>query len=126
MEQNEVMFFEDSRFYGSETFYRTTLLRSLVATEGIKYMFDTLACYWVGDFVMTCLPVLSKLLDSAGTFFVVKVVRNENNSATLTVDDGNENFILSKHIQYTDLSQNLKFYLIYDTVRWTMLLPSEY
>jgi len=42
------------------------------------------------------------------------------------MEDGNDNEILSQNIEYTDLTQNLKFYFSYDGKYWTMLLPSEY
>ena len=126
MDLDKVQYFEDPWFCGSETFYVTTAVRNLVATEGIKTMFDKLKCYWIGDHVMSYLHDIKSKVDVYGNFFVVRVIVSEDKSASFVVDDGNENLVISRRVDFTDLSQNVRFYLTFDSFRWTMLLPTEY
>jgi hypothetical protein len=119
--KKEIVFFEDFNFTGTENYYKTTFLKNFLVTDGIKFMFEKLACYWVGDVVASYFPNIVKL----DWFFSVKVIVNDS-KAFFTIDDGNENVLIKQDIPFTDLKHNLKMFLQWDGEKMVLMLPSEY
>lgn len=86
-----------SNFTGSEHYYRHPL--NVIYTDGIKYLADTCECYWLIDAVASW-QFEDKVKQEE--FQVIKLKVNEDNSALLTIDDGNDNVIATQIIEYTD------------------------
>jgi hypothetical protein len=123
MEQLE--FYENPECIGTQSYHRTTFIHSFVSTDGVIEMFKTLQCFWIGDVVASRLPDL-KVAAGDGTFFVVKVIRDDGQCAKFTIDDGDGRILISQKIEYTDLTQNVRMFLEYSDETWIMMLPSEY
>ncbi len=121
----ELEFYENPNCIGTMGYHRTTFLHAFVSTDGVIEMFKTLSCFWIGDVVVSWLPDLKKA--SLGeTFFAVKIIRDQAKGARFTIDDGNGKVLISQNIEYSDLPQNVKLFLVYCDETWVLMLPSEY
>ena len=68
-------------------------------TDGIKYLADSCQCYWLIDIVA------SWQFDSIvkdNDFQVYKLIVNENHSAVVRIEDGNDKLIQLQMIEFTD------------------------
>ena len=107
------------QFTGSETFYSSSLYRGYVYTEGVKHLAGEAEAYWLIDYI------LSYQLDPNLTEqpFQVWKMTVQDNSATISVEDGNDKNIATFSIAYTDFPlEEITLWLIDKT----LLLPSEY
>jgi hypothetical protein len=87
-------------FYGSDNYYRHGLT-GYVYTDGIKYLAEVGGAYWLIDEVM--LENRFRAEVRAEEFQVWKLVRDaEGHSAWLVMEDGNDNAIRRKRIEFTD------------------------
>ena len=110
---------ELKQFTGSESYYKNPLFRGYVYTEGVKYLAEQANAYWLIDYILS--NQLELKLRSQ-PFQVWKMVVQDD-SAAVTVEDGNDNEIISFTIGYTDFSlEEITLWL----VDKTLLLPSEY
>lgn len=116
-------------FYGTENYYQLGLYPNVVATDGIKYLAEVAHCYWLTDLIAVTLNSKSEFKDEGIVFF--KLVKNDDSSMSIVVDDGNDNVLHSMVVPSTDFPME-KFtiycqYADYGTKAfWTMMLPSEY
>jgi hypothetical protein len=110
-------------FTGSQEWFRHSLNRSVLFTEGAKYVADEAKAYWLLDEI-----ALTQMLPAvAKEEFQVWVLEVANNRGLLTCDDGNENIVYSKLIEFTDFPQpGIKFYVECDHENKVILLPSEH
>ena len=110
---------ELKQFTGSDNFYRNPLFKGYVQTEGVTHLAEQAEAYWLIDYI------LSYQLDPTlvvEPFQVWKMIV-QNNSAVVTVEDGNKNEIANLTIDYTDFPlEEITLWL----VDKTLLLPSEY
>ena len=108
------------QFTGSEQFYRTPLFKGFIYTEGVKYLAEEAGAYWLIDHIFA-----NQMLDvlKEQPFQVWKIVVHENESATIHVEDGDDNRLTFFSLSYTDFP--LKEFALW-LVDKTLLLPSEY
>lgn len=122
MDKQEIGAFKAAlhQFTGSEVFYRHSLFRGYVYTEGVQYMAEKAGAYWLVDHILSN-QVLAVLKDQPFQVWQIKV--NEDESAGITVEDGNDMELTSFQIDYTDFPlEEMTLWLIDQT----LLLPSEY
>ena len=109
------------QFTGSESWYRHGINRNVVFTDGAKYVADQGGAYWLLDAIAISQRYEKKV--AAEGFQVWKLKVNDDRTASLVCDDGNDNIVYTQHIEYTDFPiEEIKFYFTDNTI----LLPSEY
>lgn len=111
---------ELQQFTGSETFYRNPLFSKFIYTEGVKFLAERAGAYWLLDhiFIHHTLPVLK-----GQHFQTWKIKVAENETALITVEDGNHNKLASFPLAYTDFPlEEFTLWLVDNT----LMLPSEY
>ena len=108
------------QFTGSEHWYRHGLNRSVLFTDGAKYVADQGGAYWLLDEI-----ALAQRFDkavAAEEFQAWTLAVKPDHTATLTCDDGNGNVVFTKQIPFTDFP-------LPEIVLWfangTIYLPSE-
>lgn len=110
-----------AQFTGTEKWYRHSLIRRVLFTDGVKYVADTAGAYWLIDEI--AFGQVEKAI-AAEEFQVWKLnVDLKKSHAVLTCEGGNDNILFIKEIRYTDFPiEEIRFYFVTDTI----LLPSEY
>lgn len=108
------------QFTGTEVWYRHGLVRGITYTEGAKYLADRAGAYWLLDEI-ACNQLDPRL--KFEPFQVWKLKRHGEHGATLSVEDGNDNVVFSKEIEFTDFPMDEVILWFTDDV---ILLPSEY
>lgn len=110
-----------AQFTGTENWYRHPIVRTVIYTDGIKFLAEQAGAYWLIDEI-----AFSQSLKNvkAEEFQVWKLsVDLEKSRGVLTCDDGNNNIIYKKHIQYTDFPlDEIRIYFVNNVI----LLTSEY
>lgn len=109
------------QFTGTENWYRHAFVRSVLYTDGAKYVAEAGGAYWLLDEIAFVQKSHTAL--AAEEFQVWKLTVHPAQSGTLTCEDGNGNVILSKPLEYTDFP--LDEITLYYTNN-AILLPSEY
>lgn len=90
---------ELSQFTGSEIWYRHPLATRYVYTEGVRYLADKAAAYWLIDSIL----LLQSHERALGEEFQVWTLAvRPDQSATLCCSDGTDNEIYSQEIRWTD------------------------
>lgn len=87
-----------NQFTGTTQWYRHSLFRKYLYTDGMQYLAENAGCYWLLDHILIhqSLPEIAK-----EEFQNWKIVVT-NSEATITVDDGNDNIIKKWKGIYTD------------------------
>lgn len=107
-----------SQFTGTETWYRHSLQKSFLYTEGVQYFAEHAGCYWFLDIIATEIFQLQKQWP-----FLVIELDVVGTKAQIRTTDGNENQVWTRSVSFTDCPEGrFKFYLV-DNI---CLLPSEY
>lgn len=107
-----------ANYYGSETFYRHSLNRQMLYTEGAQAFAKCAGAHWFLDIVATELFALQ-----VKEGFLSIVLHVEGTKAKITADDGNGNALFTRDIKYTDCPEGKwKFFFTNDV----FMLPSEY
>jgi hypothetical protein len=110
-----------AQFTGSEQWYRHSINRTVLFTDGAKYVADTASAYWLLDEI-----ALSQRFEkavAAEEFQCWKLTVNDDHTAALACEDGDGRCVFSKHIEYTDFPlSEMMFYFTNNTI----LLPGEY
>ena len=105
------------QFTGTCSYY-AHWLRPLVYTDGVQYFAERAGAYWFLDIVATEIMEVHRREP-----FVSICMKVENDRAVITADDGNENLLWSRAIEWTDCpAGEWRFYLC-DNV---LMVPSEY
>lgn len=109
-----------TQFTGTERYYRIS--KKHLITDGVKYLADQAACYWLID---ACVSHLHEI-GTADWFVLVRLVVT-GSRATMVYEDGNGNEHARQEIPYTDfpLPQQV-LYACWDGEHWVIMLPSEY
>lgn len=124
---------EAKQFSGTEHSYQHPY--GIVFTDGVKWLRETLQCYWLIDDI----ALFSRKFWEKETFMTVHYGRNKK-SAVLEFTDGNDNLLLSHYYDFSDLKIDneafveteeepfLSLFLIYDGhfKKPVLILPSEY
>lgn len=109
------------QFTGSTTWYRHPLNKKVLYTEGAQYVAEAGGAYWLLDEIACAqldMPAIA-----AEEFQVWKLSVKADRTATLACDDGNNNVVYSKPIEFTDFPLNeISLYF----TNGVILLPSEY
>jgi hypothetical protein len=109
------------QFTGSEHWYRHTMVRNVLYTDGVKYLAVTGGAYWLIDEIAFA-QRFDKLL-AAEEFQLWKLAVNSDHTATLDCEDGDGRVVFTKAIEFTDFPlAEITLYFINKTI----LLPSEY
>lgn len=110
------------QFTGSETWYRHSLFRQFLYTDGAHYVAEQAEAYWLIDKIMACHASVSKLVGEEFCVWDLNL-NDEGEGATLICTDGNENELLRETIPFTDFPlKTIRFYFQNNT----LFLPSEY
>ena len=110
------------QFTGSEHWYRGTLNRKVVFTDGAKHVADHGGAYWLLDEIALIQPYDKRVAAEEFQVWTLKVdlVRK---TGILTCEDGNGNKVFEKALEFTDFP-------LPEITLWftdnTILLPSEY
>jgi hypothetical protein len=108
-----------AQFTGTEDWHRHGLVRNVLYTDGVKFVAERGAAYWLLDKVAT-LQLEERVRAEPFQVWRLKV---QGTAATLTCDDGNDNIIHCEQIHYTDFPlDEIAFYVEGDVI----LLPSEH
>ena len=119
-ETPKIEFWEEPNYYGTYEYIKT--LFSLL-TEGVYFMCEQLQCYWLIDVINSYIPSLE-----VNEFYVCKFILNDDKqSGIFTIDDGNENILITQKIIFTDITANVRVFLTTaPNNESVIMLPSEY
>jgi hypothetical protein len=111
-----------NQFTGSQTFTRWTPVSNSVLTEGTLYVAQEAGAYWLFD------AIQSHLDENKADFAESTLEVNADNSAVLTITDGDDGKIAIQHISFTDFpQQEIKIWSARNELNaHTHMLPSEY
>jgi hypothetical protein len=107
------------QFTGTEHWYQHPFVRSVTYTDGVKYFAEKAGAYWFIDEVIIG---HTELMKDQG-FLTITLNVSDELVATLTIDDGNDNVLVTREIPYTDCPVGTYRFYFTDNV---LLLPSEY
>jgi hypothetical protein len=109
------------QFTGSENWYRHGINRSVLFTDGAKYVADQGGAYWLLDIIAIAQQHDKRISDEE--FQVWKLLVRADRSATVLCDDGNGNVVYTQEIPFTDFPlDEVKLYFANNVIH----LPSEY
>ena len=109
-----------NQFSGSEQFYRHSINRKVIYTEGVQHIAEHGGAYWLLDEIALIQPYDKAVAGEEFQVWTLKV--HPGNTATLTCDDGNDNIVFTKQIEFTDFPlPEIKFYFENSTI----CLPRE-
>ena len=109
-----------AQFTSTAQYWRVA--RQFAITDGVKYLAETAACFWLID------AAISHLLEiGTADWFVLVRVEVSGSSAVMIYEDGNGSEHARQEIAYTDLPlSSVRLYAVWDSERWVIMLPSEY
>jgi len=87
------------QFTGTERWYRHALVRSVLFTDGAKYVADTAGAYWLLDEIALAQKSVAAVKSEE---FQVWKLTVKDNAATLACEDGNDRALFAKRIAFTD------------------------
>jgi len=110
-----------AQFTGTEQWYRHSINRSILYTEGAQHVAEHGGAYWLLDEIALIQPYDKNVAAQEFQVWTLKV--RPDRTATLACDDGNGNVVFSKEIPYTDFPlDTIKLYFANNVIH----LPSEY
>jgi len=110
-----------AQFTGSEQWYRHGINGRVLFTDGAKFVADQADAYWLIDEIAIIQPHNKRV--AAEEFQVWKLAVKPDHSGVLTCEDGNDNVVYTKEIEYTDFPpEGITLWFTNNTI----LLPSEY
>jgi hypothetical protein len=108
------------QFTGTDHWYRHSLNRKMLYTDGVQYLAEHAGAYWLVDEI-----AIAQVYDprvKREEFQVWKLIVS-NSVATLSCEDGNGNVVSSKHIDFTDFPlPEIELFVEGNVI----LLPSEH
>lgn len=107
------------QFTGTENWYRHQIVRSILYTDGARYVAQNGGAYWLLDEI----ALSQHKPEIAAEAFQVWTLTVDDHRGTLICEDGNKNQVFAKAIPFTDFP--LDAITLWLTDR-TILLPSEY
>ncbi len=109
-----------AQFTGTEQWYRHSINRTVLYTDGVRYVVEHGQAYWLLDEIALIQPFDKSI--AAEEFQVWKLEVQPDKTGTLTCDDGNGLLVFSKEIPYTDFPlETITLYFANDVIH----LPSE-
>ena len=108
------------QFTGSEHWYRHSIARKMLYTDGVQHVAEQGGAYWLLDALVFAQAIHTV---AAEPFQLWILTVCPDHTATLVCEDGNGNTVHTQKIPFTDFPlAEIKFYLTDNTI----LLPSEY
>lgn len=108
-----------SGYTGTENWYRHHFVRDVTYTDGVKAFAEQAGAWWfVDDSIIEYAPLMRQ-----HGFLTITLNVSDELTATIVVDDGNDNLLADKTINYTDCPVGTYRFYFTDNV---LLLPSEY
>ncbi len=108
-------------FTGSETWHRHSLVRTVIYTDGIRFLAEKAGAYWLIDEIAFAQKAEQAVAAEAFQLWTLTVAADQ--SAHLTCEDGDGRTVWEKLIPFTDFPLGLVKVYFTDS---TLLLPSEY
>lgn len=109
------------QFTGSENWHRPGINRSVLFTDGAKYVADQGGAHWLLDIIAIAQQHDNRV--SAEEFQVWKLSVAKVRSATALCEDGNDTVVYSQPIPFTDFPlETITLYFANNVIH----LPSEY
>lgn len=111
---------ELSQLTGTANWYRHPLARSVLYTDGVKFIAERAGAYWLIDEI-----AISQISEPAlkGKEFQLWTLIVDGTAAILRCDDGSDRRLLEKRIGYTDFPEPcIKLYFTDGVI----MLPGEY
>jgi hypothetical protein len=109
------------QFTGSDQWYRHSLVRKVLYTEGVQYVAEAAGAYWLIDEIAFAQAIAAVAAEEFQHWKLA--VDTARSTAVLTCDDGNGRVVFTKTIEFTDFPlQEIRFYFTDNT----LLLPTEY
>jgi hypothetical protein len=109
------------QFSGSENWYRHSLNRKVLYTDGAQYLAENGGAYWLLDSIAIAQAHTEVVAAEEFQVWTLKV--NPDSTALLTCDDGNGHVVHDQSIPFTDFPlPEVKLYFCNDVI----MLPSEY
>lgn len=108
-----------AQFTGTGVWYRHSIVRGVLYTEGVQYMAEVGGAYWLIDEI----AFSQRMPKVKAEPFQLWTLTVSEQSAVLSCSDGNASTIYQKKIAYTDFP--LPKIMLYYTDN-VILLPSEY
>ena len=111
-----------AQFTGTEQWFRHSINRSILYTEGAQHVAEHGGAFWLLDEIALIQPYDKKVASEEFQVWTL-AVQQTTGSAALTCDDGNGNIVLTKQIPFTDFPlETIKLYFANNVIH----LPSEY
>ena len=109
------------QFCGTQIWYKHSLLKDILYTEGVHYVAERAGAYWLIDEIALAQKFEPKV---GAEKFQVWILYVENDAtAELICEDGNNITVFEKQIEYTDFPlPEIKFYYTDNVI----MLPGEY
>ncbi len=116
---------ELKHFTGSDEIYQHWISQ-MCYTEGIKHLANETDSYWlIDEIAFVILPRLLK--ENRDWFYSIELSTHSDQSAVMTVSNGNGNIYLKHLINWTDFPmETVHFYLCDSGDYYCLMLPSEY
>lgn len=109
------------QFTGTEQWFRHSLNRNVLYTDGVQYVAEKASAYWLVDEIALAQGHVPQV--KAQPFQVWTLTVRADHTATLACEDGNDNAVYAKEIPFTDFpAQGIRFFVADNTI----MLPSEY
>lgn len=112
---------ELEQFRGTETWFRHSLFRKFLYTEGVQFLAEEAGCYWLLDMIFGFQYEIEAV--RAEVFQTWDMTINEDKTATLSCGDGNDHTVFTHILDYTDFPLPKIRLFLTDSV---LLLPNEY
>ncbi len=108
-------------FCGTETWFRHSLFRKFLYTEGIQFLAEQGECYWLIDLIFGFQYEYPSLKCEDFQLWELKVANNK--TATLTCDNGNGIIVFTHNLSFTTFPLEIIRLYFSDNV---LLLTSEW
>jgi hypothetical protein len=109
------------QFTGTEYYYRHSINRRVLFTDGVKYLADKAGAYWLLDEIALIQQYDRRV--AVEEFQVWTLSVGADDTASLKCDDGNGNVVFSKDIEFTDFPlDEIELWFANDVI----YLPSEH
>lgn len=122
-----------AQFTGSEQWYRHSLCRNVIYTEGVQFLAERAGAYWLIDKIATAQmkPKIAAEEFQVWTLKVWSADSPKSHDATLTCTDGDKGggpvLLHNELITFTDFPlEEIVLWVEFDGQHHTILLPSEH
>lgn len=99
------------------------LKRTVLLSEGSRYLAKAAECYWLFDLYASHLSGV----DGKKYWFTCLKMTKKDNSASVSIEDGNSNVLATQKIEYTDFPlRTITLYGCWTGDFWVLMLTTEY